>query len=68
MSWRGDSLLLASGSEDGQLIVWNVMDGFPMAAYSGSFALDIATRAMPAATALAPAGALIYRSTASGTC
>jgi len=31
LSWRGDGLLLASGSEDGQLIVWNVMDGFPMA-------------------------------------
>ena len=30
-SWRGDGLLLASGCEDGQIIVWNAQDGFPVA-------------------------------------
>jgi WD40 repeat protein len=34
LSWRGDSQLLASGSEDGNLIVWNVSDGFPISTIS----------------------------------
>jgi len=31
LSWRGDSQLLASASEDGQIVIWNVGDGFPVA-------------------------------------
>ncbi len=34
LSWRGDGKLLASGSEDGQIVVWNVADGFPLATMS----------------------------------
>jgi len=34
LSWRGDNKLLASGSEDAQIIVWNWPDGFPLATMS----------------------------------
>jgi WD40 repeat protein len=34
LSWRGDSQLLASASEDGNLVIWNVNDGFPIATVS----------------------------------
>ena len=29
LSWRGDSRLLASGGEDGKLILWDAQDGWP---------------------------------------
>ncbi|HSV15262.1 MAG TPA: M36 family metallopeptidase, partial [Tepidisphaeraceae bacterium] len=41
-------------------------DGFGMLAYSGSFATDIGTRAMPATTTLAPRGSMVYQSATSG--
>ena len=34
LSWRCDGKLLASASEDGQIIVWNVADGFPLTTIS----------------------------------
>jgi WD40 repeat protein len=34
LSRRGDGALLASGSEDGQIIIWSAVDGFPAATIS----------------------------------
>jgi WD40 repeat protein len=34
LSWRGDGALLASGREDGQIIIWSAIDGFPTSTIS----------------------------------
>ena len=31
LAWRSDSRVLASGGEDGELVLWNAQDGFPIA-------------------------------------
>jgi WD40 repeat protein len=62
LSWRGDSRLLASGSEDGQIVIWNVEDGFPMA----TIAKAHQPKAVPGVFGTPPGGVLGVEFTSDG--
>ena len=62
LSWRGDSKLLASGSEDGQIIVWNVADGFPLSTISKAHT----PKAAPNTYGVIPGGVLGVQFTSDG--
>jgi WD40 repeat protein len=62
LSWRGDSKLLASGSEDGQIVVWNVADGFPLATMSKAHT----PKAAPNTYGVIPGGVLGVQFTSDG--